>query len=435
MDTRSNSRQSPRARRGFLRLTVAAAALAVAMAPACTRPAEPDPAPGGGEAAAYEVLGARTWDDANRVAQTGAAIDEIEHGHLHVTATAAEAEAIRALGLTVEPVVEATAFPAADARYHSYAETMAELEQVVADHPAIARTQVFGTSYEGRALVALKISDNVGVDENEPEVLYDAHQHAREHLTVEMALYLVHLFTDEYGRDPRVTGVVDGREIWIVPDLNPDGGEYDVATGRYRSWRKNRQPNNWFSVGTDLNRNWGYQWGCCRGSSGTPSSETYRGPAAFSAPETRALRDFVLSRRVGGVQQIRTHLDFHSYQELVLWPFGYTLANTTPALDPDQEATFRTLGVQMARTNGYTPQQISDLYVADGNIVDWMWGDQGIFSYTFEMYPRTAREGGFYPPDEVIAAQTARNREASLLLAEYADCPYRVAGRQQRCAA
>jgi hypothetical protein len=83
----------------------------------------------------------------------------------------------------------------------------------------------------------------------------------------------------------------------------------------------------------------------------------------------------------------------------------------------------------MANTNGYTPEQASDLYIADGTSIDWMWGNQGIWAYTFEMYPASGG-GGFYPPDEVIPAQTSRNRSAVLLLAEYADCPYRAIGKQ-----
>lgn len=100
-----------------------------------------------------------------------------------------------------------------------------------------------------------------------------------------MALYTMHMLTDEYGVDQQITQLVNSREIWIVFDMNPDGGEYDIATGTYQSWRKNRQPNSG-SIGTDLNRNWGYKWGCCGGSSSTPSSETYGGAAPFSAPET-----------------------------------------------------------------------------------------------------------------------------------------------------
>jgi hypothetical protein len=193
-------------------------------------------------------------------------------------------------------------------------------------------------------------------------------------------------------------------------------------------WRKNRQPNSGSSaVGTDLNRNWSFQWGCCGGSSGSVSSETYRGPSPFSAPETQVVRNFVNSRVVGGAQQIRSHIDWHTYSELILWPYGYTTANTTPTLNTSDRNAHATLGQQMAATNGYTPEQASDLYIADGTINDWMWGTYKIFSYTFEMFP-TGSNPGFYPPDEQIGPQTSRNREAFLMFLEASDCIYKVIG-------
>jgi murein tripeptide amidase MpaA len=427
----------PRKARGVFAAALLAAAVAVSGA--TTVGAEPRPTPVDGPAAQYQVFGPKTWADGNAVAKTGASVDFVEHGRLNISATPAEVRKIEALGFRVEAVqapprteaedVGTLDFPPADSAYHNYAEMTAVMNQVVSDHPSIARKVVIGRSYEGREIIAVKISDNVATDEAEPEVLYNAQQHAREHLTQEMAIYLANLFTDSYGSDSRVTNVVNSRELWIVPTVNPDGSEYDIATGSYRMWRKNRQPNAGSSaVGTDLNRNWAYNWGCCGGSSGTPSSETYRGPSAFSAPETQVLRDFVLSRRVGGVQQLKANIDFHTYSQLVLWPYGYTTANTGPGLNADQERVFRTLGQQMAATNGYTPEQSSDLYITDGDSIDWMWGAQGIFAYTFEMYPGSSGGGGFYPPDEVIGRETSRNREASLMIAEYADCPYRIVG-------
>jgi hypothetical protein len=410
--------------------------LALSYSPASAAPIPKQP----NASAAYEVFGPESFEDVNAIAATGAAIDGVEHGRVLITAIPMEVRAIQALGFEVVAVaapgnrgaVTPQAFPSADSAYHDYGEMVAEINTMVAAHPTIMQKLSIGTSYEGRDMPLLKISDNVTTDEAEPEILFNAHQHAREHLTVEMALYIMHLLVDNYGTDTRVTNLVNGREFWIVPDMNPDGGEYDIATGSYRSWRKNRQPNSGSSaVGTDLNRNWSFQWGCCGGSSGTTSSETYRGPSAFSAPETQRLRDFVNSRVIGGVQQIKANIDWHTYSQLILWPYGYTTANTTSTLNADAQSAFATLGQAMAATNSYTPEQASDLYLADGTIIDWMWATHGIFAYTFEMYPGPSGSGGgFYPPDEQIVPQTTRNREAVLMFGEYADCVYRIVGLQ-----
>jgi carboxypeptidase T len=391
--------------------------------------------PQGRASAEYVVSGAKTDAAVNAVAATGAAVNSFEHGLLNITATPEEIANIEQLGFTAErqnampQVKDATPldFPSADSNYHNYAEMTTAINAAVAAHPTILSKTAIGNSYEGRQMVALKISDNVGTDEDEPEVLFTAHQHAREHLTIEMALYLLSELTDKYGTDTHITNLVNSREIWIIPDLNPDGGEWDIRTGSYAGWRKNRQPNSGSSnVGTDLNRNWPYKWGCCGGSSGSTSSETYRGPSASSSPEVTNVINFVNSRKVGGVQQIKTNIDFHTFSELVLWPLGYTTANIGTDMTQQQYNTFATLGQQMAATNNYTPEQASDLYITDGSIDDWLWATQGVYSYTFEMYPSSGGLSGFYPPDEVITAQTTRNRAAVLLLLDYSDCPSRV---------
>ncbi|USQ83223.1 M14 family metallopeptidase [Streptomyces phaeoluteigriseus] len=376
------------------------------------------------------------------IAASGVSVDEADEETVVVSGRADQIRKLRAQGYEVAPLgaapdrtaegeVRLYDFPSADARYHNYAEMNAEIDQRVAAYPNIISKRVIGTSYQGRNIVAIKISDNVGTDEAEPEVLFTHHQHAREHLTVEMALYLIRELGAGYGTDSRVTNMVNNREIWIVPDLNPDGGEYDVATGAYRSWRKNRQPNSGSTaVGTDMNRNWAYRWGCCGGSSGSPSSETYRGTAPESAPEVKVVANFVRSRVVGGVQQIKAGIDFHTYSELVLWPFGYTSADTTTGMTADDRNAFATVGRSMAASNGYTPEQASDLYITDGSIDDYLWGTHKIFAYTFEMYPGSSGGGGFYPPDEVIERETARNKDAVLQLLENSDCMYRSIGKQ-----
>ena len=379
----------------------------------------------------YEVRGAVTAQDRSEIAATGAALDHVGEDTLLVTAAPDDVEAISALGYDVEEFDSPVPLADPDPGYTSYAELVGVVDEVVAAHPDIAAKSVIGRSHEGRDLVAVKISDNVGVDEDQPEVLFVHAQHAREHLTVEMAVHLMRLLTDGYGSDPRVTDLVDGREIWILPNVNPDGSEYDMAGSTWRDWRKNRQPNEGSAaLGTDLNRNWAYEWGCCGGSSGSPSSITYRGPAPESAPEVRVVADFVRGRVVGGEQQITTAIDFHTYSELILWPFGHTYDDVTDGMSQAEYDTHEALGEHMAEANGYTPQQSSDLYVTDGSINDWLWGDQRIVNFTYEMYPRSAADGGFYPPSSVIERETVRNEEAVLRLLDYADCPYRIIGEE-----
>jgi carboxypeptidase T len=372
--------------------------------------------------ATYQVKDT-TPDSRTAISRFDVDIHGVDSGTLTFAATPKQADALRAAGYNLQQQLQTLDFPPADSNYHNYAEQTAELRKIAADHPAIASLSSIGKSHEGRDLWLLKISDNVGTDEAEPEVLFTCQQHAREHLTPEMCLRIANRYTDLYGSDTAITNMVNSREIWIVTSVNPDGSEYDLATGSYRSWRKNRQ----LPGGTDPNRNWGYQWGCCGGSSGSTGSETYRGPSAFSAPETQRVRDFVNSRVIGGRQQITTNIDWHTYSELILWPYGYTTANTAPGLDANQERAFRTLGQQMAGTNNYTPEQASDLYITDGSIGDWLWGTHKIWSYTFEMYPRSGG-GGFYPPDEVITRETQRNDSAVALFLSYADCVPRVIG-------
>jgi len=377
------------------------------------------------------------------IAAAGVTVDEADEETVVVSGRTAQIRRLRQQGYDVSLLgsapdrssgsgdVRLYDFPSADSKYHNYAEMNTEIDQRLTAYPNIMSKRVIGKSYQGRDIVAIKVSDNVATDENEPEVLLTFHQHAREHLTVEMALYLLRELGAGYGSDSRITNLVNNREIWIVPDLNPDGGEYDIATGSYRSWRKNRQPNSGSSyVGTDLNRNWNYKWGCCGGSSGSTSSETYRGAAAESAPEVKVVADFVRSRVVGGKQQITAGIDFHTYSELVLWPFGYTYSDTATGMTADDAAAFKAVGQKMAASNGYTAEQSSDLYITDGSIDDYLWGSQKIFDYTFEMYPTSSSGGGFYPPDEVIERETSRNRDAVFQLLENADCMYRSIGKE-----
>jgi murein tripeptide amidase MpaA len=348
-----------------------------------------------------------------------------------------------ALVALLAPVVPAAAaepdYPGYDSRYHTNAEMVAEIHAAEAAYPGLVDVLSIGKSYGGRDIWIAKVSDNVAVDEPEPEVLVDALHHARERLTLEQALYLLATLTRDYATDPAVRSVVDSRETWIVFSVNPDGHVYDLGGDPYRLWRRNRQPTPGSRfVGTDLNRNYDYRWGCCGGSSSNPAAWDYRGPAPFSAPETRAVRDFVDSRVIDGQQQIRLHLTFHTNGEQVLWPYGYTTRDVPADMTLEDHRAFVALGRQMAARNGYRPMQSSDLYVTDGDEIDWMYGRHRIFSFTWELHPTQTPSDAtdHYSPDEIIARETRRNRVALLYALRVAGCPYGPIGlRQANCGA
>ncbi len=327
----------------------------------------------------------------------------------------------------------ASEFPAGWEGFHTYPEMVADIRAVEAAHPDIVHVFSIGRSYKGRELWAAKVSDNVGVDESEPEVMYDGLHHSDEHMGLEMTLQILHWLADGYGTDARITHIVDSREIWIVFAVNPDGAQFDIKDGRFHLWRKNRQPNaGTTAIGTDLNRNYGYRWGGGGRTSSNPLAITYRGPAPFSAPETRAMRDFLASRVVNGRQQIRVAITFHEYGRLVMWPYGYTRANVPADMTAQDHAALAKIGRHMAASNGYRPEQASDLYVTSGTSRDYEYGRYRIFAYTFEL------SAGDYPKTGMIARETGRNKEAVLWLAERAWCPLSVLGanvRRARCGA
>jgi len=328
-----------------------------------------------------------------------------------------------ALVLAAASGAAASEFPVGKEGYHSYTEVAAEVATVAAAHPDIVSRFSIGKSYQGRDLWAVKISDNVTVDEPEPEVMFDGTHHADEHMGTEMTLHILHWLVDGYGIDPRITTIVNSREVWIVFMVNPDGSEYDISGGKFHYWRKNRQPTPGSTyIGTDLNRNYGYRWGGGGRTSSNPQAITYRGPSAFSTPEDRAMRAFMASRVVGGRQQIRTAITFHEYGRLVMWPYGYTMTNTPADMTGQDHAALEIIGKAMARTNGYRPEQASDLYISSGTTRDYQYGVYRIFSYTFEL---SAKD---YPDDSLIASETGRNKEAALYLMERAWCPVSVLG-------
>ncbi|MDJ0345434.1 M14 family metallopeptidase [Streptomyces sp. H10-C2] len=222
----------------------------------------------------------------------------------------------------------------------------AEVVATAAAHPGLARTEVIGRTVLGQEILALRVGKA-----GNPAVLYLGGQHAREWITPETVRRLMHHYVDGYGSDPEATRIVNATELWFVICANPDGYDYSFTPG-HRLWRKNIQ-------GVDLNRNFGYKWAYDnQGSSSDPGAETYRGPAAMSEPETRALDD--LERRM----HFRYAVNYHSAAQLLLYGIGWQVATPSPD-DVLARALAGTPG--HSAIPGYRPVLSSALYVTNGD--------------------------------------------------------------------
>lgn len=383
------------------------------------RAREADGAWTGSASRPYVVSSVRTREQRTAIARTGASIAEIRSDAVVVFATPDARDRIGAQGYETEPVstsqsspAEASDFPAHDVAYHDYREMVQEIRRVERARPGRVDLFSIGRSHEGRRLWGARVGNGPEDDQTEPGVLFVASHHGREHLSVEVVLGVFEFFalSDRHV----VSSLRKNRQIYFVFDLNPDGSQYDIARDRYRYWRKNRQPHpKRKAVGTDLNRNYGYRWGCCGGSSWKPWSETYRGWRRFSAPETSALRDFIRSHK-----NIRTAITYHSYGSVILFPYGYTYRDVPPDMTRRDRRIFERMGHRMGRRAGYRSQQSSDAYITDGDFIDWAYGTRGIYAFTFEL-----GGGGFYPGDEIIPSEVRKNRRAGVYLALIARCP------------
>lgn len=274
-----------------------------------------------------------------------------------------------------------------------------------------------GATIQGRPIWMVKISDNVDTDEDEPEMFINSLIHAREPMGLEATLRFMSYLLDNYGTDTLATYLVNNREFYFIPVFNPDGYERNRQTNPSGGgmWRKNRRVNAGGSYGIDLNRNWGYMWGFDNdGSSPYGSDETYRGTASFSEPETEALRQFVISRHFGLV------LNFHTYGNYFLYPFGYD-----DIYAPDHSF-FVAIADSAIAENNYAPGTAWELlYNTNGDANDWQYGEQSekpkIFAFTMELGNQT---DGFWPQPSRIPTLWSEVLPSMLYLARIADNPY-----------
>ena len=297
--------------------------------------------------------------------------------------------------------------------YYTFDEVVAQLDSMRLNYPnLISQRESIGLSLQGRDLWAVRISDNPDLNEGEPEILYTALHHAREPQSMATIVYFMYYLLENYGTNPDVTYLVNNRELYFVPVLNPDGYVYNQQTnpngGGY--WRKNRRNNGNGTFGVDLNRNYGFQWGYDNsGSSPDPGDETYRGTAAFSEPETQVIRDFC------NVHTFKLGLNYHSYQNILIYPWGYINA-LPPAPD---DGIFIALAEDMTQFNNYDHGNSTQLlYPVNGSSDDWMYGEQTTKDKIFSMTPEVGSFfDGFWPDPNRIFPLAEENVYLNMALA------------------
>jgi carboxypeptidase T len=131
------------------------------------------------------------------------------------------------------------------------------------------------------------------------------------------------------------------------------------------------------------------------------------------------LSEFVIAHK-----NIKTAISYHSYGNLILYPYGYTYDDVPAGMNAIDHQAFVAIANEMQRTTGYHAQQGSDLYITDGDFNDWMYGAERRYAFTIEL-----GGGGFYPGDEIIPGETQRNHAAAIYVAKIANCPTKVVGK------
>lgn len=298
--------------------------------------------------------------------------------------------------------------------FHTWEQLNAELAGMADTWPDFASLHLIGQSVEERAIWALKISDNVDLDEaGEPRVLLVGCHHAREWISVEVPLLIARRLLEQSGAGGREAAVVRGAEVWVVPMLNPDGHVYSVETERL--WRKNRRNNGNGTWGVDLNRNYGYMWGHDdEGSSPNPGSGTYRGPSPFSEPETRLVRDLMNTGR-----PFSAVISYHNFSQLVLHPWGYTPQPTADADYFDWLASSMAAMITEVHGVPYQGGGSDLLYGTNGDSDDWVYGTFRIPTFTIELRPGpNSGYDGFLNPPTDIQPTFEENLPAALWLIE-----------------
>ncbi|KAG7114150.1 Metallocarboxypeptidase A like protein [Verticillium longisporum] len=379
----------------------------------------------------YQVFRVATGSDTATVQAQLEALDAIvedDHhapGHLDVAIAPENLEAFQALGLASELLQEDLgADIAAESQgnvyrrrqnddstlpdlswwdaYHPYAEHGDFFDDLHASFPNNSELFVAGKSYEGRDIYGIHFWGKDGKDAN-PAVSWHSTVHAREWVSALTTEYLAYKLISGYLEGDKGTqALVDKFDYYVIPFVNPDGFVFTQTSTRL--WRKNRQPRaNTTCVGTDGNRNWPFGWHYPGGASDNPCGETYRGLAAADTPEIASL--VAWTDTVKAKHGVKLFIDFHSYGQYALQPYGYDCSVVPPNFDRQvhvakcyADAVFAVNGSKYVYGSS-----CRELYATTGSAPDFHAGAvEAEFAWTIELRPASAGAGGFVLPPEQI---------------------------------
>ncbi|XP_013401045.1 carboxypeptidase B-like [Lingula anatina] len=280
-------------------------------------------------------------------------------------------------------------------KYHSLDEVEEWLKSLQETYPKLVTLIPLGKSFEGRMINAIKISSEHST--GKLSFWMDGGIHAREWISPATVIYMTGQLLSQYGSDPDVTELVNVIDWYLLPVFNVDG--YVYTWEKDRMWRKTRSTHPGTScVGVDPNRNWDWHW-CEAGASRNPCSDSYCGPKAFSEVELQHVTNFLAAHN----DTLKCYINFHSYSELWMTPWGYT--HTLP---PDYQLQNKVAAAAveaLASINGvkYEHGSIANIiYPASGSSADWTYGDLGIkLSYGVELRDK-GRHGFILPTDQII---------------------------------
>jgi len=337
--------------------------------------------------------------------------------------------------LSIIPIINTSAIdsnyvtlPSAPYEYYTYPKMTQLLIDLEKNNSDIMSVDSIGTTYEGRDIWVVKLSDNVELEEDEPSVLFMGAHHGDEKPGFEVLIFFIKYMIEKYGaqaidddndgainedpfdgidndqdgaidEDPseeQVTNAIHNTQIFIIPMVNPDGVEANTRKNCAPNYGPDGKNNIITSYGVDLNRNYGYAWNY-------PylfpeeyyleyliadDSGIYRGETPFCENETKAVKNFIENHNIG------ISLSYHDYGEWMVFPWMHSSMHTP------HEALFRSIGRNMSKINKYELKiygqsgtqeyLIPRLCGTPGSSENWLYGEHEIISYTVELCKRRA---------------------------------------------